>query len=209
MKPPVEFFFDPVSPYSYLATTCIDALAARHGRRVVWRPTLVGVTVVKVMGLKPVPQTPMKSVYSAHDLARLASMFGVPLRQHGLAGVNSLAACRAFLWLDERDPAAARGLARHLSARLWVDGIDITPPQVVVDEASSLGIDIAGLPEALGSEALKAKLSQAVEQAIARNVFGVPYFVADGEPLWGADRMWMLDHWLANGDWPRRFGDRG
>jgi 2-hydroxychromene-2-carboxylate isomerase len=207
MKPPVEFFFDPVSPYSYLATTRIDALAARHGRTVVWRPTLVGVTVVKVMGLKPVPQTPLKSVYSAHDLKRLAAMFDVPLKQHGHAALNSLAACRAFLWLDDRDPAAARMLARHLSARLWADGIDITPPETVVREAASLGIDTAGLPEALGSEALKAKLSQAVEQAIARNVFGVPFFVVDGEPLWGADRMWMLDHWLANGAWPS-FGDR-
>ncbi len=203
MKPPVEFFFDPISPYSYLATTRIDELAARHGRAVVWRPTLVGVTVVKVMGLKPVPETPLKGAYSAHDLKRLAAMFGAPLKQHSHPKVNSLAANRAFLWLNERDSAVARAFARHISARLWVDGIDITPPQVVVEEAASIGIDTKGLPEALTSEALKAKLSQAVEHAITRNVFGVPFFITDGEPLWGADRLWMLDQWLANGDWPK------
>jgi len=29
----------------------------------------------------------------------------------------------------------------------------------------------------------------------------VPFFVADGEPIWGSDRLWMLDYWLAHGSW--------
>lgn len=198
MKAPIEFFFDPISPFSYLSTTRIDELAARHGRDVLWRPTLVGVTVMKIMGLKPVPDTPLKSVYSAHDAERLAMMFGVPFRQHGLKGVNSLAACRAFLWLRERDDAAARRLAKHLSARLWADGIDITPAETVVAEAASVGIEI---PNPTTDE-LKQKLAEAVDHAVARNVFGVPYFIADGEPFWGCDRLWMLDRWLADGRFP-------
>lgn len=198
MKAPIEFFFDPVSPFSYLATTQIDELAARHGREVLWRPTLVGVTVMKIMGLKPVPETPLKSVYSARDAQRLAMMFGVPFRQHGLKGVNSLAACRAFLWLQERDDAAARRLARHLSARLWADGIDIAPAETVVAEAASLGLAI---PSPTTDE-LKQRLAEAVDYAVANNVFGVPYFIADGEPFWGCDRMWMLDRWLADGRFP-------
>lgn len=203
MKAPIEFFFDPISPFSYLATTKIDAIAARHERQVEWRPTLVGVTVVKVMGLKPVPETPLKSVYFRHDLRRLAEMFNVPLRQHGLAHVNSLAASRAYLWLRERDAEAARQLVKHLSARLWTDALDITAPQTVVDEAKRLGIDTSGMVEALGSEAVKQKLSDAVQYAIDRNVFGVPFFIVDGEPLWGCDRMWMLDYRLQHGEWPR------
>ena len=203
MKPPIDFFFDPISPFSYLATTRIDELAARHGRAVVWRPTLVGITILKVMGLKPVPETPLKSGYFWQDVQRLAAMFGVPLRRHGLSGINSLAACRAFLWLHERNPEGARRLVRHLSARLWTDALDITPPQTVVEEASKLGIDTAGMVEAIVSAELKQRLSDAVQYAVSRNVFGVPFFIADGEPLWGCDRMWMLDHWLGHGTWPR------
>ena len=45
-KPPIAFYFDLLSPFAYIASTQIDALAARHGRTVDWRPVLVGVTVM-------------------------------------------------------------------------------------------------------------------------------------------------------------------
>ncbi|MGB0631259.1 MAG: DsbA family protein, partial [Alphaproteobacteria bacterium] len=63
MKPPVDFYFDFLSPYGYLAATQIDDLAARYDRGVVWRPFLVGVTVMNVMGMKPLMETPLKSDY--------------------------------------------------------------------------------------------------------------------------------------------------
>ncbi len=203
MTAPIDFFFDPISPFSYLATTKIDALAAAHGRTVIWRPTLVGITILKVMGLKPVPETPLKSVYFWHDVERLAAIFGVPLRRHGLKGINSLAACRAFLWLEQRDAEEAKALVRRLSSKLWTEALDITPAETVVAEARALGIDTDGMAAAISSPEMKERLSQAVEHAVAKNVFGVPFFIADGEPLWGCDRMWMLDHWLGHGAWPR------
>ncbi|HET7527839.1 MAG TPA: DsbA family protein, partial [Burkholderiaceae bacterium] len=44
MKAPVQFYFDFSSPYSYIASEWIEALAARHGRTVQWHPILLGVT---------------------------------------------------------------------------------------------------------------------------------------------------------------------
>jgi 2-hydroxychromene-2-carboxylate isomerase len=204
-KQPIEFFFDPVSPFSYLATTRINPLAQKYGRTVMWRPTLVGITVVKIMGLKPVPETPMKSVYSWLDAQRQAEMLGVPLRKHGHAKVNSLAASRAYLWLKERDEAKAQLLVANLSARLWADGIDITDPDVVVAAAQDLGVDTTDLVAALAGDQLKQKLKDAFDYALSRNVFGVPYFIVDEQPLWGVDRLWLLEHWLKNGSWPRLF----
>ena len=51
----MRFYFDFISPFGYFAALRIDALAARYGREVEWRPMLLGVTVLKVMGLKPLP----------------------------------------------------------------------------------------------------------------------------------------------------------
>jgi len=203
MKPPIEFFFDPISPFSYLATTRIDQLAARHGREVVWRPTLIGVTMLKMMGMKPLPETPLKSVYFWHDLERLAAMFGVPVARHGLKGINSLAASRAYLWLLDRDPSMARELVKRLSKKLWTIRQDLTPPETVIAEAAALGADGNALRAALEGDELKRRLAEAVDYAVSRNVFGVPFFIADGEPFWGSDRMWMLDRWLADGRLPR------
>jgi 2-hydroxychromene-2-carboxylate isomerase len=198
---PIEFYFDPISPFGYLGSVLIERLAPRYGREVDWRPVLLGVTVLKVMGLKPVPETPLKGPYMHEDAPRLARLFDIPFRYHDLKGINSLAACRTFLWLKSRDPSLAKRLAQRLYVRLWVEGLDITSPEMVADEAASLGVNRAELLRALATPEVKQALADAVEAAVARGVFGVPYFIVDGEKLWGSDRVWMLEHWLQHGSW--------
>jgi len=198
---PVGFYFDFISPYGYLASTQVEALAARYGREVDWKPVLLGITVLKVMGLKPLPETPLKKDYIAIDKPRMAKLLGVPFVEHGIKGVNSLAASRAFLWLKARDAALARDFARRIYARLWVQGRDITTADAVADEGEALGIARADLLAAIASPDMKVALKEAVDAAIARGVFGVPTFIADGEPIWGVDRLWMLEHWLRKGNW--------
>ena len=78
---------------------------------------LIGVTVLKIMGMRPLPETPLKGPYLAVDAERLARLFDVPFRFHGLKGGNSLAAMRAFLWLKSRDPALAKRFAQRITFR--------------------------------------------------------------------------------------------
>jgi 2-hydroxychromene-2-carboxylate isomerase len=198
---PIDFYFDFISPYAYIGSTQVEAVAARHGRTVEWRPVLIGITIMKVMGIKPLTETPLKQDYLRHDGARMAAIYGVPFHYHGLQGVNSLAACRAFLWLKARDPALATRFAHRIFKRLWVDNKDITPADAVADEASALGVSRDELLALVASAEGKQALHDAVEHAIGRKVFGVPFVIADGEPIWGCDRLWMLEHWLAHGSW--------
>ena len=201
MSKSIDFYFDFISPYAYLGSTQIEAIAARHGRTVNWRPVLIGVTILKIMGMKPLPETPMKGDYLRHDAVRMAKVFGVPFSYHGLKGHNSVAACRAFLWLKEQDTALAVRFAHRIFKRLWIEGRDITQPDAVGEEAAALGIDRTALLAAIATDAGKQALNIAVDHAIKAGAFGVPYVIADGEPIWGCDRMWMLEHWLAHGTW--------
>ena len=201
MAEPVDFYFDFISPYAYIGSIQVEAIAARHGRKVNWRPVLIGITVMKIMGLKPLPETPLKGDYLKHDGRRMAEVFGVPFRQHGLKGTNSLAACRSFLWLKARDEALAVRFAHRIFKKLWVDGKDITPPESVAEEASALGVDTKAMLEAIATDAGKKALNDAVDHAIKVGAFGVPYVMVDGEPIWGCDRLWMLEYWLAHGTW--------
>jgi 2-hydroxychromene-2-carboxylate isomerase len=201
MNEPIDFYFDFISPFAYIGSTQVEAVAARHGRTVNWRPVLLGITVMKVMGLKPLTQTPLKSGYLRHDATRMAHIYDVPFRYHGLTGHNSLAASRAFLWLMDQDRDLAMRFARRIFQRLWVDSLDITAAEDVAAEAAALGVNGHDLLVAILSPEGKQALHKAVDDAIARGVFGVPFFIADGEPIWGGDRLWMLDHWLAHGSW--------
>jgi 2-hydroxychromene-2-carboxylate isomerase len=108
---------------------------------------------------------------------------------------------RAFYWLDDRDSTQARALARALYKAYFVDGIDISAPATVIGIAKSGGIDAAALATALEDPALKERAKKEVDSAIAANVFGSPFFIADGEPFWGVDRMPMLEEWIRTGGW--------
>jgi 2-hydroxychromene-2-carboxylate isomerase len=201
MTAPIDFYFDFISPYGYLAATQVEKIAAKYGRDVAWHPFLLGVTVMNVMGLKPIMETPLKSDYAVIDRPRMAKLLGVPLVIPDMEGVNSIAASRAYYWQLEREPHLAKDLAMRLFRRLWVDGKDITDVDAVIDEASALGIDGDALREGLQDSRVKALLRDAVDRAVARKVFGAPFFIVDDEPVWGIDRLWMLEHWLAHGNW--------
>ena len=201
MTTPIDFYFDFISPYGYLGATQVERIAAAHGRAVTWRPFLLGVTVMQVMGLKPARDTPLKSDYVRIDKPRLASLLGVPLAAPDMTGVNSVAASRAFYWLADRDPALAVAFAKRVLHRLWVDGRDITSADAVADEAAGAGADRTPLVAALSTQGVKDRLRAEVDACIARGVFGSPTFVVDDQPIWGADRLWMLEHWLRHGHW--------
>lgn len=196
--PAIEFYFDPISPFAYLGSIEIERVAARLGRKVVWKPVLIGITILKVMGLKPLPETPLKGPYLRHDAIRLAEYYAIPFRHHGLSGVNSLAALRAFVSLNERDSSLAKSLMQKVFERLWVRGLDITDPSAITEEAKTLSVEQASLTRDIKSEHAKTLLRQQVDAAIKAGVFGVPYFVVDGEPIWGVDRIWLTRH-----NWPR------
>jgi 2-hydroxychromene-2-carboxylate isomerase len=208
MPASIDFYFDLISPYGYFGSTQIEALAARHGRTVDWKPVLLGVTVMRIMGLKPIMETPLKGDYYARDKPRMARLLGVPFREHGLKGVNSLAVMRAFLWLKQRDAALAVRFAKRVYTRLWVEGRDITAPEAAGEEAGALGLDAREVLDAVRTDEAKAALTAAVDAAVARGVFGVPTFFADGEAIWGVDRLWMLEHWLKYGSWDPRHGSQ-
>lgn len=200
MSQPVDFYFDFSSPYGYFAASRIDALAARHGRSTVWRPILLG-AIFKVSGQQPLTTIPMKGSYALHDLARSARWFGLPFRMPGKFPVPSIAPCRAYYWLQDRDPAAAKALAQALYRAYFVEDRDISSPEVTANVAAKLGHDKSAVLQAINDAAVKERLRSEVDAAIERGVFGSPYIVVDGEPFWGSDRLDQIEQWLAKGKW--------
>jgi 2-hydroxychromene-2-carboxylate isomerase len=72
---------------------------------------------------------------------------------------------------------------------------------VTIAVAAEIGIPRESMAAALNEPALKDRLRSEVDAAIARGVFGSPYFVVDGEPFWGSDRLDQVDRWLTTGGW--------
>ena len=197
---PVDFYFDFSSPYGYIATQLADGFEQRIGRSLAWRPMLLG-PVFKATGGAPLTAIPMKGDYSKKDFARSARFHKVPFRMPDNFPINTVCACRAFYWVEDRDPSKAKALAKALYRAFFAENRDISTAATVVEIASSLGIDGAALAGALEDPALKDRTRREVEAAISRGVFGSPFFVIDGEPFWGVDRMPMAEEWVRTGGW--------
>jgi 2-hydroxychromene-2-carboxylate isomerase len=197
---PIDFYFEFSSPYGYIASQIVDAMEKRIGRPVAWRPILLG-PVFKITGQAPLIDVPMKGEYSKRDFSRSARLHKVPYRHPEKFPIGTVAALRAFYWVNDRDPAKARELAKALLRAYFAEGRDISAPATVVEIARSVGVDGTALAAALEDPAVKDRAKKEVDAAIAAGVFGSPFFVIDGEPFWGVDRMPMVEDWIRTGGW--------
>lgn len=199
MKAPVEFYFDFSSPYGYLASRKIDALAAKHGRSVDWRPMLLGFAF-KQTGTAPLTMIPLKGEYSKRDLQRSARYHGIEeFRMPSPFPIPTQASARVMLWAKAEDPAFAVRIAKALYRGYFYDGRDISNADVAADIAAATGADRARARASMDDPAIKEALKREVDGAIARGVFGSPFVFVDGEPFWGLDRFDQVDRWLATG----------
>lgn len=202
MAAPLAFYFDFISPYGYFASLRIEELAARHGRAVDWRPMLLGVAVLKVMGLKPLLETPLKGDYIRRDVLRHARRHGVRLgRDLNASAGNPLPPARAFYWVKQHHPPLAAPMAHALYHALWAQGRDLSTPEAVAAIALPAGLHASEVIEGAASDEAAALLRNAVAASIREGVFGSPTIVVDGEPFWGADRLAEVDEWLTVGGW--------
>ncbi len=197
--PPIDFWFDFSSPYGYLMSEKIDALAAQHGRKVRWHPILLGI-VFKATGSAPLTlQNPAKAEYSLHDFARSARFMGIPYRQPDKFPLATQNAARAYYWLHGQDCALARQFAHAAFRALFVENRDISAPETVLEIATNLGVDHAALEAGLQSPEIKARLKEEVDNALKIGVFGSPHVLIDGEAFFGADRLPQIERWLESG----------
>ena len=201
MAPPIGFYTDLMSPFGFLGAVGLRPIAAMHGRGIDWRPFLLGVTVMRVMGLPPVPETPLKGAYSLMDQPRCFRLMGLAYNPPPGRSMQPLAPNRAIAWLRERDPGLAVEFGIAVGRAHWCEGRDMSAPEALAEVGEGLGIPGAELIAATADERVKATLKRHVDAAVARGVFGAPTFDVDGELFWGHDRLWMVERWLETGGW--------
>jgi len=199
---PIRFYFDFISPFGYFASLRIEALAARHQRTVDWHAMLLGVSVLKVMGLKPVLDTPLKGDYIRAEARRYMRRHGVQMKRTLQDPVmNPLNAARAFHYVKHHRPAQAAAMAHALYDAYWAQGLDLSSADAVTAIALPEGVDAAWLRDGLAGDQAGPLLRSAVDASIQAGIFGSPTFVLDGEQFWGADKLDLLDDWMAEGGW--------
>ena len=180
----LEFFYDFVSPYSYLASTRIEAATRKAGGAVRFRPFLLG-GVLKATGNHAPLETPAKFAHMWVDLERWSRRLGVALAKPPVFPVLTVLPLRAALAAEK-----AGGLVPYTHAlfrAFWVEGKDVSQAAVVEEVASRAGLAGAALVAEAPSH--KEALAKQTDEAVRRGAFGAPTFFVGVEMFVGNDRL--------------------
>jgi len=187
------FYYDVVCPYAYLASTQIEATAARAGAEIEWVPVLLG-GIFRAIGQQDVParaMPPAKQHLNLLDMKRYADYYGVPLQLHPRHPLRSVEAMRL---LHTVAGEARVALTKALYRAHFVENRDISDRAVLREYG-----DISRLDSPDIKEALRAATACAVDDG----AFGVPAFVVEQEGrrflFWGQDRLFFVEKAL--GGW--------
>jgi len=187
-EPVLECFFDFSSPFAYLGSTQMEALAERSCAQLRWRPMLLG-AVFRAIGAEMVPLssfTAAKQQYVSLELHRWAEHWGVPFKFASRFPMNTVKALRIVCQLgaDQQAP-----FIHKTFASFWVDDLDISDDEVLSGILAGLGLPTE-LVAGTRNQDVKDLLIASTGEAVQRGVFGAPTMFVNGEFMfWGQDRL--------------------
>ena len=196
-RPPVTFFFDVHSPWSYLASTLIGPLAGRHGAPIVWRPVHLANLVVRIGGMRPLDQTPARVAWYRQDIADRMAWHGLAYDPHPDYPLRPSRALRSCVYAAEQGRAGA--FVTAVMRGYWFEKKDISNLAVLQAMADAAGLGPRSIADIVEDGRYRSAVAGNTDDAVARGVFGVPSFFFDGKLFFGSDRMDLLD--AALGGW--------
>ncbi|WP_339412201.1 2-hydroxychromene-2-carboxylate isomerase [Pseudomonas sp. EA_35y_Pfl2_R5] len=191
MKQTVEFFFDFVSPYSYLAYSQLDSLPAD----ISLRPMHV-LSVMKAVDNTPTTVTcAAKGRYAGADLARWARRYGVAVKRPDMRAMNNAACARTVLAAPSSE--VAWQITTALFNACWRDGQTLTTTAEVLGVLAAAGIETASLADLIDAPETLEQLEKNNQEAAERGVFGAPRFLLGESLFFGNDRIDFVREHLA------------
>lgn len=195
MRAPIDFYFDFISPFSYLAQIKLPGIARRHGRALNYRPIDIPQAKIAAGNYGPSNREigPKIRVMTA-DLQRWAARYGVPLVFP--AGFDCLRWNVGALFAAER--GAAEAFVHEAYRRIWGRGIDPADEGELREAAQAADLNPDELSDFTLSSLGRTEFRKACVDAHLRGVFGAPLMFVDDQIFWGNDRLDFLDEYLSD-----------
>ena len=188
-----EFWYDFSSPFAYLASTQVEALAQRSGAKIHYRPFLLGALFrdigTPIVPLKTFSQKKQQSL--GRDLERFSARYGVGFGFPDNFPFRSLLPLRMAIAAGAEQPK----LVRTFFDAAWVDGQDITDPKTARRLCRDQGLDEELVLRAQDQQ-VKDELKSLTSQAVELGLCGAPTFRVGSELFWGQDRLGLVEQAL-------------
>jgi 2-hydroxychromene-2-carboxylate isomerase len=197
----IDFWFDPISPYSYLAFARLPSALEGLSYSVTYRPILFG-ALLKHWDHKGPAEIEPKRAWTFRHIAWLSHTLNIALQTPATHPFNPLPLLRLALACAQAGDMPNRRVVEAVMHHVWRGGADPADLERlrVLSEALAPPRDPAG-------DDVKRELRALTEAAVARGVFGVPTYELDGRLFWGVDALPMLraallgDAWFSGPQW--------
>jgi 2-hydroxychromene-2-carboxylate isomerase len=195
----VDYYFTPISPWSYMGHERFHQIAKRHRAQINHKPCNLGEIFPLTGGLPLVKRAPARQAYRLQELERWRAYLGMPLNlKPKFFPANDALAARMIVAARQQGlDCGALALAFHKV--VWVEEKDVADPETLKAAAGAVGLDGAALLKAADTDKVKEEYAANTKEALERNVFGAPTYIHKDQVYWGQDRLDFVERVLAGG----------
>ena len=193
----IDFYFDYLSPYAYLAWLCLPEVTESRDVEIVPRPVLFAGLLNHWGQLGPA-EIPPKGKHVGKDTGRFAALRGIPLGGPRYHPFNPLTALRVSLAGVAGDDQKA--VISAIFNAGWVEGIDLGDPVDICNTLIDADLEGERLVTATKEATASDMLRKETDLAIERGVFGIPTMGVEDEIFWGLDQLQYLALYLDGDD---------
>ena len=189
----IDFYFDVMSPFAYLARHRLVEIAKNYGCTVTYKPIDLAQAKLAVGNTGPSNrEMPVKLEYLVKDLKRWAAKYDLPF---GFIGnVNTALINKGVFYAEKHD--RTEDYVREAYRLTWGESGAPDDVEVLRKLALSFGWRPSDFLDFIASEEAETSYRASINEAIKKGVFGVPTMMIDGEMWWGNDRLFMVDEYL-------------
>ena len=186
MIKPLEFYFDFISPYSFLAHKQMRKIENNEGIKVIYKPVLLG-GLHNLHGIKAPAFIPAKAKHMVRDCKLIAEKNNIRFKFNSYFPIRSLNLMRGVLVAEEDN--IKKYYIDNIFNTIWQDGLNMNDAIVIQKILQNLNINPKTFSLRTTSSLIKDLLRKKTNDAYERGVFGAPIFVVNNKIFWGQDRI--------------------
>ena len=190
MTKSIDFYFDFISPYTYLAHKQIINIQKTEKIKFIYKPILLG----GLHNLRKITAPAFiegKKKYMINDCKMIAKKFKIEFKFNEKFPINSINLMRGILTIDEN---IKKKYIEFFFDAYWSLNLDLTNKEIVKKILDKLNIDSDIFFQKINEQKIKDKLKKLTQEAFDKEVFGAPTFILNNKLFWGQDRLdYVLD----------------
>jgi len=188
----IEFYYDFVSPYTYLAHKRIMEIEKLKKIKFIYKPILLG-GLHNLRKITPAAFIEAKKKFTIDDCQMVAKKFNIKFKFNDKFPINSLSLMRGVLVIDENK---RKKYIENFFDAYWSFNLNLSSNEVIEKILIKLNIDCKSFFKKINDQKVKDLLKKLTQEAFNKEIFGAPTFTVNNKLFWGQDRLdYALDEY--------------